>query len=210
MTSLFLRTTVASVAIASAIACAVVATIVVASERAVEISPEPVTRIHAVLMSMPPWYGDDEPAADRSTRLRVIATAIATVARGDRELAALLIEQGRAESHYAEHVGAGRCGKHPKSPPGECDRGLARGYWQTHRPPSMPLAQWDALRGSSLTATTAAAGLAARALRQGRASCGGIVGPMRGAVSLAATGSSCRWPGAEARATRARRWLSRI
>jgi hypothetical protein len=219
VTGLFLRTTIASVAIASAIACAVVATIVEASERGIEIteetttvtiSPDDAARIHAVLLSLQPWHGDVESRSARRIRLGAIAIAIASVSRGDRELAALLIEQGRAESHYAEHVHAGRCGKHPKSPPGECDRLLARSPWQVHRPPSMPLAQWDALRGSSLTATTAAASLAARALRQGRASCGGIVGPMRGAVSLAATGSSCRWPGAEARAARARRWMVRL
>lgn len=206
------RSTLTLIALAITLTCAVVATVVEASERAVEIAREPtrVDRIHAVLVGLPPWYGDVESPAERRARLRTVAVAIATVARGDTELAALLIEQGRAETHYAEHVHAGRCGRHPKSPPGECDKLRARGVWQVHRPPSMALADWDALRGASLAATTASAELAARALRAGRTGCGPVVGPFRGAFSVAATGSSCRWPGAEARAARARVWLGRL
>jgi|SRR3990172_333543 len=103
--------------------------------------------ILAVLLSFAVSTRDQIPEtqAERTERLRVVATAIAWAADratcyeqsspcravlGDRELAAaVLIVQARRESSLRRDVQIGQCRPH------ECDRGRAKGPWQTHHAP---------------------------------------------------------------------------
>ncbi len=113
--------------------------------------------------------------------------------RGDRaELAFLLLAQAYFETRLALHVHQGRCRSHL----GECDSGRAIGLWQLQAGGHLPKERWSTLAGTDLAATTRAAWEAARALSRGRNYCGSLTG----AVSLYATGRTCRWVPAAKRA----------
>jgi hypothetical protein len=164
--------------------------------------------ILAVLLSLPAWHGDVETPAERRARLTTVATAIATAARGDRQVAAALVVQGNFETHYARHVHEGRCGQHPKSRVGECDRGESVGLWQARRGSWLPQERWESFKGADLDSTTKAAQYAARALRGGLYACGRLSGP-EAAFARAAT-SRCTWEGAARRADEWRRIVGRL
>jgi hypothetical protein len=166
--------------------------------------------LFALLLGLAPWHGDVEPPAARTARLRIVAQAIDTAAAGDRTIALLLVVQGEGESHYARHVHEGRCGEHPLSPPGECDRGRSVSPWQVLLGPWLPRERWEDMRGADIEATTRAATYAARPLRHGLYVCRGRgPSPLHGAISVAARGG-CGWPGADRRVARyhalERRW----
>lgn len=66
--------------------------------------------------------------------------------------AAVLVEQARRESEYRLDVQLGQCRPH------ECDRGRARGLWQTHwAPQSEPRATWLGYAGESQDAADSTA-----------------------------------------------------
>ena len=131
------------------------------------------TIVHALLMSFQPWHGDHETETERSARMGVIAAAVTIASDQDRERAIRLLVQGRNETHFAEHVHAGRCEQHPDSFVGECDAVWlrhngkrvrfyrARGIWQGHRAPRADIAAlWDGALGSGFVPTLNAARLA--------------------------------------------------
>lgn len=178
----------------------------------------------AAVLSFPSWHGDDEPADDRDARLETIVQAIdlaaaEAVCAGPREpedqksecvplwngtrreLSFLLLTQAFFETRLALHVHQGKCRSHL----GECDSGKATSLWQLQAGGHLPKARWQQLAGTSLEATTAAALEAARALGRGRNYCGSV----EGAVSLYATGRTCKWEPAKKRVRFMKRLMAR-
>lgn len=159
--------------------------------------------IFAMLMTLAPYAGDIETEKERAVRLSVIAKAIETSSTtikwsgSQRELATLLIVQGWSESRFAKHVHEGKC----RVKQGECDAGRAVSPWQLHAGYSFRRAEWKSAEGADLKATTVAAKRAAQVLSRGRNFCKSI----QGAISLYATGASCRWKGAASRLSLFRR-----
>lgn len=158
----------------------------------------------AAALTFQSWYGDVEQSDARNQRLEVIAEAIDRASaravcanaaadtpctvlwRGDRvQLAFLLLAQAYFETRLALHVHQGNCRSHL----GECDSGRAISLWQLQAGPHLPKEQWEMLAGTDLAATTRAATEAARALSRGKNYCG----TLSGAISLYATGRTCRW-----------------
>lgn len=168
--------------------------------------------ILAILLALTPSKYDSETPAERHARMTTIATAIDIAARGDRQVAALLIVQGTRESHWARHIHAGKCGQHPESPKGECDADAsgprAGTPWQLWYGPWLPRERWLSLQGTGLEATTRAAQQAARIARSGLYGCGPESG-VRAAFARWAT-SQCRWSGAGKRVAEYRRVLARL
>jgi hypothetical protein len=132
----------------------------------------------------------DEPSEARHRRLLDIERAIVSAARGDRELAAMLVVLGAGETHFAERFGRDGCR------PGECDRGRAKGYFQAHRGGCGEL--WERPRDVVVMAECAA-----RTLRWARARCKSV----EGAFALYGTGSRCSGGKSRQRAARVRKLL---
>lgn len=166
------------------------------------------TAILAILLSLTPSKYDSETPAERHARMSTIAQAIDAAAQGDRQVAALLIVQGKNESHFARHIHAGKCGQHPESPENECDGGRAGSPWQLWYGPWLPRARWLSLQGTGLEATTRAAQQATRIARGGLYGCGPESGE-RAAFARWAT-SQCRWSGAGKRVAEFRRVMARL
>jgi hypothetical protein len=126
----------------------------------------------AAVMALPISKHDRgvDPALKRS-QLETVSYAIADVAQSTkwpgtpRELAALLIIEGKHESAFALHVHAGNC------LPGECDHGRARGPWQQQAGSTSSPAAWLLLGGLDEYSTRFAAQEAARALARSRWMC---------------------------------------
>lgn len=183
----------------------------------------------AAVLTFPSWHGDEEPIADRSARLETIVEAIEIASAqavcadgaqsgedapqdersecvplwsgGRRELSFLLLTQAFFETRLALHVHQGKCRSHL----GECDSGKATSLWQLQAGGHLPKARWERLAGTSLEATTRAALEAARALGRGRNYCGSV----EGAVSLYATGRTCKWEPAKKRVRFMKRLMAR-
>ena len=133
-----------------------------------------------------PVHHEDRGEGARALKLEqydVIAAAISSAARTDVE-AALLVAIGRHESRYSLRIHAGRC------KPRECDRGRARGPWQTHRLWLSPEA-WARLLGSSPESTRAAADHASDVVRRMWNACRGARNRYR-ATLTAYLGRGCR------------------
>lgn len=107
--------------------------------------------------------------------------------RGDsRMLLALVLAKGWHETRYASGAPLECVG------PGDCDRGKAWHYWQTHTPPERRL---DGQLGLFVAVQDATV-----ALIRGANYCGGEGrARLEGAVSLYATGKTCSWSGAKER-----------
>ena len=167
-------------------------------------------------MALPSWYGDEEPADHRTARLTTITEAIFDVSRAatcaddevqdceriwvgrSSELSFLLLAQAYFETRLALHIHEGKCRSHL----GECDSGKAIGLWQLQSGAHLPRERWQTLSGTDLEATTRAAHEAARALSRGRNYCRSVAG----AISLYATGRTCRWPEAKTRLSLVQKW----
>lgn len=177
----------------------------------------------AAALRLSPWYGDTETEEERLARLETIAQAINSAAlravcasegaalpplpgdaqsgepeacapiwRGDaRQLAFLLLTQAYFETRLARHVHEGKC----RVKQGECDGGRATSLWQLQAGAHLPKQRWEKLSGADLVSTTHAAYEASRALSRGRNHCGSL----SGAISLYATGRTCRWKPAQER-----------
>lgn len=157
--------------------------------------------------------GDPEAPEARAARLERVAGAVAAASAefaggeaprwpgGEAELAALLVAVGYEETGFAERFHELRCRE------GECDsyrvagelRFRAKSPWQLH---STRLTQdeWPLITGADEASTRLAARAAARVLTYGRGSCGSV----DGAISIYATGRTCRW---KDRAKRVRMFL---
>jgi hypothetical protein len=188
--------------------------------------------ILALLLSYAPWHEDAkrEAPGDRAARMAVLADGIheATVRATCQglepctpiwpgpatELAAALARIGWFESRYASHVHAGRCRRY------ECDATKlkngriifrATSTWQLQSSRLVPMAEWRTLAGTAQEPTSRAAWAAARVLAASYTRCAmpgqdGLVG----AVSLYATGRTCRWPRAAQRVSLIRRDAKRL
>lgn len=172
---------------------------VIAATRACKAAEPPLNPVAALA----PWHADtDEPADEREERLALVrAEALARAEEEDgwqgspKMLAALVLAIGWHETRFARSA--------PVECPtrGGCDRGRAWHYYQTHTPVTAREEGWP---GLSLATREAI-----RALRQGAGYCGGSGRDrLLGAVSLYATGRSCRWSGAEER-VRTAEWIVR-
>lgn len=182
----------------------------------------------AAALTFSAWHGDTETEEERLLRLRTIAEAINIATQNavcmkdapplpelpgngataktacmplwrgtPRELAFLLLTQAYFETHLAKHVHEGKC----RVNLGECDGGKATSLWQLQAGGHLAREKWEKLSGTTLAATTHAALEASRALARGRNYCGNV----RGAISLYATGRTCRWQPAEKRVSFLRR-----
>lgn len=90
--------------------------------------PPPI--VLAILLSRPPYYGDrNELAAERESRLAIVAEAISLAARSRSEVA-ILVALGEHETGFGALVQLGRCDEMPSGQ--RCDGGKARGPWQLH------------------------------------------------------------------------------
>jgi hypothetical protein len=132
----------------------------------------------------------EETPAARRQRLQAIERAITRAARGDRELVAMLVVLGAGETHFGERFGRDGCR------PNECDKGRAKGYFQSHR------ASCGELWGDP-TNLAIMAECAARSLRYARSKCRSI----EGAFGLYGTGNRCSSAKSKQRAARVRKLL---
>lgn len=159
----------------------------------------------AVLLSLPPWYEDrkKESQGARETRLALIAESIVKATdratchedtseeckpkwtAGRESLAIMLVNLAWWESRLALHVHQNRC----RVLIGECDAGRARSIWQLQISRQVELERWSRIAGTSRTATGEAASAAADVLSMAHARCKTLTG----AISMYATGRSCKW-----------------
>src|SRR5262245_45105811 len=116
-----------------------------------------------------------------------IAFAMAGATQRARD-AATLLSVGYFESGFQPRIQAGECRKL------ECDRGLARGFWQMHASPLVP--EWGDLIGLEEDTILVGASAAARILKRGRRVCRSE----SGAISYFAVGTCFGWRGADERA----------
>lgn len=188
--------------------------------------------ILALLLTYPAWHEDKtrEAPEDRKARMAVVAESIVDATTRatclglspctpiwpgkPEELAAALSRTGWLESRYARHVHAGRCRRY------ECDATRlksgrivfrAASPWQVQSSSMVPAAEWRTIAGTDLGSTTRAAWAATRVLSASYTRCAmpGQAG-LAGAVSLYATGRTCRWPRSAQRVALIRRdarWL---
>lgn len=126
------------------------------------------TAILAILQSRPVFREDVALKEEKRAQLEVIAPAIAKASHGDKFVAALLIAIGDAETHWSLRVWRNDC----RVRIGECDRGLARSFWQTHRSSFVTAEQWETMGTPTEAGTLAAAQVAASLLQYGIHMCG--------------------------------------
>lgn len=167
--------------------------------------------LYLLMMGLPAHYGDPEEPDARSTRLRVIAEAVADVAEqatcsaaykkescvplwpgASLDLGVLLVTQAYEESRLAKNVHEGQCRAY------ECDpirvgfsgeiRHRARSLWQIHhiRPVED---EWDHMVGADYESTRFAAWAATKILSRGYRNCG----TLSGAISQYAGVGTCGW-----------------
>jgi len=159
----------------------------------------------AVLLSLPPWYEDrkKETQEAREARLTIISEAIVKAAdratchedpsekckpkwtAGRESLAIMLVNLAWWESRLALHVHQNRC----RVLIGECDAGRARSIWQLQISRQVEWERWSKIAGTSKAATEEAAAAAADVLSMAHARCKTLTG----AISMYATGRSCKW-----------------
>ena len=128
--------------------------------------------------------------AEREALLTPVAASILVATDRPFEIAAL-VATGFQESGWRSAVLNDRCRKSKTDP--ACDHGKALGPWQVHKV-ACPLAFGH--EPGALIAKVEAAECAVRLLRGGRTACGS----WEGSFARYATGHSCEWSGAPARA----------
>lgn len=124
-----------------------------------------------------------------------IAAALSSATRTARD-AATLFAVGYFESGFQPRIQEGECRPH------ECDRGLARSFWQMHE--AITSGAWGEMLG--MKSVHLSAEVAARILRRGRRVCHSE----SGAISYFAVGTCLGWKGADARARYAEKIERRI
>lgn len=121
------------------------------------------------VMALATFREDPPDSLEKRAQIAAVGSAVAEFAKTPNE-AAFLIAWAQAETNLSLRIHVGQC------KPWECDRGRARGPWQTHRN-GMPEERWARMVGVENTRAQAeqAAGHARWAMRQ----CPGD--PIRGA-----------------------------
>lgn len=166
--------------------------------------------LFAILMLLPPAYGDNESWSERKARMMTVATAIDTVSSWaicegrfnkpackrtwpgtKKQLAMILITKGFWESRFALNVHEGKCRKWECDPTKIDGRIVhkARGVFQTQKTGYVQPGEWEIIEGTSLKSTVVAATVATRALSGGYHRCGDVFG----AISIYSGIGSCRW-----------------
>lgn len=139
-----------------------------------------------------PVYYEDKGSTEKDAQLDAIAQVVAKVSRKaplpPRQWAVLLLTIGFHESTFSLRIHAGNC------KPKECDRGKARGPWQTHK--NMDNApMWDKLHGIENVEHQVWA--ADRLLRRVSRTCSNQTGVTVSGILTAYAGRRCHqdWPG---------------
>jgi hypothetical protein len=183
--------------------------------------------LFAILLTLPQYENDSniETPSQHQDRLETFSNAIAQASHesvcennnnaaycwhgSELELSMLLISKAWHETRFSQHIHAGKCN------PGECDTVWktlinpkthaqiryaayykARSNWQIHRNYTyVSQEEWHNMPGTSLLSTKTSAIVAARMLGFSFDRCKTI----SGAISLYATGKSCKWSGARNR-----------
>jgi hypothetical protein len=183
--------------------------------------------IFAILLTLPQYENDInvETQQQHQDRLETFSYAIAEAShesvcennnnakfcwtKTELELSMLLVSKAWHETKFSQHVHAGKCN------PGECDTVWktwtspktqqqvkyaayykARSNWQIHRNSTyVSQEEWKNMSGTSLLSTKTSAIVAARMLGFTYDRCKTLTG----AISLYATGKSCKWSGAQNR-----------
>jgi hypothetical protein len=178
-----------------------------------------INAIFAILIALAPWHRDAETTVQRVARMTTISNASYSAAREATcsgawetadwckpvwdgsviELVALHIVIGSFETHFAEHVGAGRCEKW------ECDHNTSRHYWQVKQGPEVSRELFSEMVGTEIVPTTRAAYAASRVLGRGLKRCKSI----EGTIAFYAH-SECRWQGTAPRYLAYQRVLARL
>lgn len=185
-----------------------------------------------LMLSLPAYHQDAETFQEREERLTVLAHALEDVAAeatchgsyavegcvrlwpGTRkQLVALEVAQAYSESRLALRIHEDRCRDNECDPLRYWDperkayrvHHRAKSLFQVQRQGDVTLAEWRSMGGTSYEATRASAWAAARVLSRGYRACGST----QGAISLYATGKTCRWKGAPKRERLYRELLSR-
>jgi hypothetical protein len=115
------------------------------------------TTILTWLLSLPvSKYDASEDYGARTERLQTIADGVAQVAGTDRQLAAYLLTQARAETDFSLDAQTCECKPH------RCDRDRdnnirAAGLFQWHRRPNESVESWRAVCGTTLGSVVTAA-----------------------------------------------------
>jgi hypothetical protein len=142
----------------------------------------PVASVAAALAILP-VYHEDRANPYKGAQLVTVARAVASVSR-TREEAAFLLAIGQHESGLSFRIHFGLCRSF------ECDRGKARGLFQSHRN-GKSQEEWDGFVGLTLDATKASAGAALRHVRFAQRVCRGEPDPVV-ATFRAYAGRGCR------------------
>jgi hypothetical protein len=183
--------------------------------------------IFAILLTLPQYENDInvETQQQHQDRLETFSYAIAEAShesvcennnnaqfcwtKTELELSMLLVSKAWHETRFSQHIHAGKCN------PGECDTVWktwtspktqqqvkyaayykARSNWQIHRNSTyVSQEEWKNMPGTSLLSTKTSAIVAARMLGFTYDRCKTLTG----AISLYATGKSCKWSGARNR-----------
>lgn len=145
--------------------------------------------ILALLNSLP-LYREDAKGSEKTAQMTGIAHAISGEILSD-EQTVFLIMWGEFETHYSLRIHSGNCRKW------ECDRGKAKGPWQSHRRPLPVGVEYTEIQVAD----------AARHVRWAYRECrGSVLGAIR---VLAGRGCSHPWPSEYLRERRLRELLTR-
>lgn len=151
------------------------------------------------ILFLPQAYGEERPVKERTEDVRPLAESLSRQAGDDVELLAVAVSVGWHETKFLERIQAGYCLPH------ECDRGLARGYFQPHEDASLlSRKRWNDLVGIKPRNIDAQVEVALQLLRRGKKVCRTLAGT----ASYYARGN-CRWIGAQKRARTAELLLLR-
>lgn len=145
--------------------------------------------IMRALLSLPTFHEDTgaEHAQEKRAQLITVANAIGAAAKGDKDLAAMLVTVAYHESAMSLRIHAGQC------KPSECDHGLAASIFQLHSSKRIPLDEWATLASLDPEATKLAAKRAAQMLIGARYICGRD--PARIMTSFAGLRCDAPWAG---------------
>lgn len=145
----------------------------------------------AALLARPVYREDVGVPDEKRAQLELVAPAIAEASNGDPFIAALLIAVGDAETHWSLRIWRNECR------PFECDRGRARGLWQSHKNNYLSAADWALLGTATGDGTRLGAERAANLLRYGVHVCGRE--PACVLRVYAGKGELSAWPGLQSR-----------
>ncbi len=119
----------------------------------------------AAALSLATYREDVADSPEKRAQMTAVSAAVVEFARTPTEIA-FLLSWGRHETNFSLRVHSGRCRKW------ECDRGRARGPWQSHRN-GMSAELWERMTG--VENTRAQAMVAAKHARWALSKCSGDV-----------------------------------